>query len=449
MESDETSHRLGRKRQRSQYPYDEDTDPSASMLARRGIRVSDSKALWQFYDQRFKSCQQSACKLIAKAWVKAVEPKKQSTHPYTGSDDRAPDWWPKPWGTTKEDKVRHKEPDHLYKRERVHLLNHILNLITEPAEKQHQNIHKLGLSVKKLEECTFEALSGFFSESPTNASKKTFLNEIFKVAKQQERYKNGEIDATVEVYVLSEDQTWDHQHADDDVGVFSRDDDEQQVSPSTRSSPHSFVHTPAVSHSPSTSSHSHTSSFLQELPVRNSQAQSHPPAVLHDMGPQPSSGMLDDGMSVNATATAVNSHGTGMVGVDIHSGANASNRRQTAFGDYSSGNNGSNGLYTSNWQPGTTAPSAHTLYTHQNNQPNPPFVSSVATTHPQSFVPSLFGEAMPRPGFGHSSHNHLFRTGEFPPPPPPLHNYNYGDGRSMLSLPGVSEVIESVPRVHM
>jgi hypothetical protein len=51
----------------------------------------------------------------------------------------------------------------------------------------------LGLSVKKLEECTFEALSGFFSESPTNASKKTFLNEIFKVAKQQERYKNGEI----------------------------------------------------------------------------------------------------------------------------------------------------------------------------------------------------------------------------------------------------------------
>lgn len=221
MDSDEMAQRLARKRPRSVYPHDEENDSSASILARRGIRVSDSKALWQFYDQRFKSCQQSACKLIAKAWVKAVEPKKQSTHPYTGSDDRAPDWWPKPWGTTKEDKVRHKEPDHLYKRgkassttilaiacplhalpcplqltrslERVHLLNHILNLITEPPEKQHPNIHKLGLSVRKLEECTFEALSGFFSESPTNASKKTFLNEIFKVAKQQERYKNGEI----------------------------------------------------------------------------------------------------------------------------------------------------------------------------------------------------------------------------------------------------------------
>jgi hypothetical protein len=72
--------------------------------------------VYDFYEQRFKSCQQSACKLIAKAWVKVLAPKKQSTHPYTGSDERAPDWWPKPWGVSKEERVRHKEPDHLYKR---------------------------------------------------------------------------------------------------------------------------------------------------------------------------------------------------------------------------------------------------------------------------------------------------------------------------------------------
>ena len=77
--------------------------------------------------------------------------------------------------------------------ERVHLLNHILSLVVEPVAKQHADIQKLGLNVKKLEECTNEALSGFFSESATNASKKQFLTEIFKVAKQQERYKNGEI----------------------------------------------------------------------------------------------------------------------------------------------------------------------------------------------------------------------------------------------------------------
>ena len=112
---DEAYYRPGRKRAR--YPIDlDDEAPPPSMMTRRSIKLNDTKGLWKFYDQRFKQCQQTACKLIAKAWVKAVEPKKQSTHPYTGSDEKAPDWWPKPWGDTKEDKVRHKEPDHLYKR---------------------------------------------------------------------------------------------------------------------------------------------------------------------------------------------------------------------------------------------------------------------------------------------------------------------------------------------
>lgn len=75
----------------------------------------------------------------------------------------------------------------------MHLLNHILSLVIEPNDKQHSDIKKLQLNVKKLEECTNEALSGFYAESPTNASKKQFLNEIFKVARQQERFKNGEI----------------------------------------------------------------------------------------------------------------------------------------------------------------------------------------------------------------------------------------------------------------
>ncbi|KAJ4146836.1 hypothetical protein LMH87_001395 [Akanthomyces muscarius] len=98
--------RSGRKRPRPRNPLNEDDNTPMTVSSRRGIKT--------------------ACKLIAKAWVKAVEPKKQSTHPYTGSDGKAPDWWPKPWGPTKDDKVRHKEPDHLYKRERVHLLAYIL-----------------------------------------------------------------------------------------------------------------------------------------------------------------------------------------------------------------------------------------------------------------------------------------------------------------------------------
>lgn len=188
-----------------------------TVSSRKGIKISDSDAVWNFYEQRFKNCQQTACKLIAKAWVKAVEPKKQSTHPYTGSDEKAPDWWPKPWGPTKDDKVRHKEPDHLYKRgtticccqqsprpctcmpqltlptERVHLLAHILRLVVEPSTKQHNDLQKLGLNVKKLEEATHEALSSFFLDNETNAKKRPYLNEIFKMARQEERYKNDEI----------------------------------------------------------------------------------------------------------------------------------------------------------------------------------------------------------------------------------------------------------------
>lgn len=83
--------------------------------AKRGIKIGNKDDVWKFYEQRFKNMQQFACKIIAKAWIKLIAPKKQSNHPYTGADARAPDWWPTPWGTTREEKVRHKEPDHLYK----------------------------------------------------------------------------------------------------------------------------------------------------------------------------------------------------------------------------------------------------------------------------------------------------------------------------------------------
>ncbi|CAK7275487.1 hypothetical protein SEPCBS57363_006711 [Sporothrix epigloea] len=159
------------------------------------VQISNEQVIWNIYDQRFRGLQQTACKLIAKAWVKLVEPKKQSTHPYTGSDEKAPDWWPKPWGTTRDEKVRHKEPDHLYKKERVHLLKHILRMIVLPNSEQHPDIQKLNLNVTKLEEATTEVLSSFFADkdSPNNIKKRPYLKEIFLLAKYEERFKNGEI----------------------------------------------------------------------------------------------------------------------------------------------------------------------------------------------------------------------------------------------------------------
>lgn len=110
--------RPGRKRARPRHPVNDDDEDQPMIVNsnRKHMKIGNDDDLWRYYEQRFKNLQQTACKMMAKAWVKAVEPKKQSTHPYTGSDEKAPDWWPKPWGPTKEDKVRHKEPDHLYKR---------------------------------------------------------------------------------------------------------------------------------------------------------------------------------------------------------------------------------------------------------------------------------------------------------------------------------------------
>ncbi|KAL6401203.1 hypothetical protein AUP68_16932 [Ilyonectria robusta] len=109
--------RRSRKRLRARdLACDDEHAPLVVSVPSKGIKIGESQDVWNFYEQRFTNCQQAACKLIAKAWVKAIEPKKQSTYPYTGGDDKAPKWWPKPWGLTREDKVRHKEPDHLYKR---------------------------------------------------------------------------------------------------------------------------------------------------------------------------------------------------------------------------------------------------------------------------------------------------------------------------------------------
>ena len=73
---------------------------------------TDEAEVQRFYFARFEDMNQSACKVIAKAFVKLVEPKKQARYPYIEGDIKAPPWWP---NTRGESSVRHKEPDHLPK----------------------------------------------------------------------------------------------------------------------------------------------------------------------------------------------------------------------------------------------------------------------------------------------------------------------------------------------
>lgn len=65
------------------------------------------EAIEAYYTSRFAALQQATCKLVVKAWIKVIEPKKQMKFPYNKGEDLKPQWWPAG--------VRHREPDHLSK----------------------------------------------------------------------------------------------------------------------------------------------------------------------------------------------------------------------------------------------------------------------------------------------------------------------------------------------
>ena len=81
--------------------------------------LRDAKSLRQYYEKLLDSLQQLNCRILAKAYVRFVEPQKQAKYPYNGrkavtgamqqlsSEESKPPWWPS--------QVRHREPDHLLK----------------------------------------------------------------------------------------------------------------------------------------------------------------------------------------------------------------------------------------------------------------------------------------------------------------------------------------------
>jgi hypothetical protein len=75
------------------------------------LAINDEAEVQQYYIARFEDMNQSACK-VTKAFVKLVEPKKQTHYPYIKGDIKVPPWWP---DTSGENSVQHKEPDHLPK----------------------------------------------------------------------------------------------------------------------------------------------------------------------------------------------------------------------------------------------------------------------------------------------------------------------------------------------
>lgn len=89
------------------------------------LQVGDDKACSEFYRRVLTDAQQGLCKKLAKWWIKAINPNKQTNNPYAGGPEKRPNWWPmtppnnavgQPTkGTLENGFVRHKEPDHLSK----------------------------------------------------------------------------------------------------------------------------------------------------------------------------------------------------------------------------------------------------------------------------------------------------------------------------------------------
>jgi hypothetical protein len=65
-------------------------------------------------------------------------------------------------------------------------------MVVEPNRNQHPDIQKLNLNVTKLEKVTMEALH-FFPDEDDPSGARAELGKVFKVAKVEERYRNGEI----------------------------------------------------------------------------------------------------------------------------------------------------------------------------------------------------------------------------------------------------------------
>lgn len=82
------------------------TCPATPQPSGHTITLSPSE-VEGYYSQRFSALQQATCKLVTKAWIKIIEPKKQMRFPYKNGEGLKPTWWP--------EGVRHREPDHLSK----------------------------------------------------------------------------------------------------------------------------------------------------------------------------------------------------------------------------------------------------------------------------------------------------------------------------------------------
>ncbi|EED18145.1 hypothetical protein TSTA_119090 [Talaromyces stipitatus ATCC 10500] len=156
------------------------------------LEIGNRKKVSAFYGSAFRRLQQVNCRILAKSFIKVIEPRKQVKHPYNGGkgalpgqkgdpEKTKPDWWPR--------HVIHREPDHIKKDFRLMLLVHLV-----------QNLLPMGITAEMLEDAALDCRRQIGPEE-RREERLGVIEEIFRVRKIEERYERNEIDGTTQVFV--------------------------------------------------------------------------------------------------------------------------------------------------------------------------------------------------------------------------------------------------------
>lgn len=157
------------------------------------ISVNDKRFTRRYYEKVFQNLQQTNCRIIAKVYVRVVEPRKQVQYPYNGRklvageiqqfspEETKPPWWPTG--------VSHREPDHLLKTGKVKKLSSmLLRQLNFPIERIALLVHIL---------CDLRASHGITAERLKHAQESVqrqispperlqLLDELYRVREQEE-----------------------------------------------------------------------------------------------------------------------------------------------------------------------------------------------------------------------------------------------------------------------
>ncbi|KAJ5593566.1 hypothetical protein N7537_010470 [Penicillium hordei] len=144
------------------------------------ISIKDRCLLRRYYEKIFQTLQQTNCRIIAKAYIKLIEVRKQVNYPYNGRkviegrtqqldpEETKPPWWPRG--------VSHREPDHLPKIERIRLLVHMLCDMRETH----------GVTAARLKQC-----DPSIRRQILPVERLETLDEAYRVREEEERFLDG------------------------------------------------------------------------------------------------------------------------------------------------------------------------------------------------------------------------------------------------------------------